>query len=231
MRTDLNPADCFSRPGEEEKQGEAAHLRRQWRLRNAPAVFPAQVAADPEAWVAAVRAALAPVKSFTRHEQAKLAARLGAVDATTLAEQLRKVTFASRDKQITLGWYADRRQGRVAMATDYHVGLAQLLLRAARVHLRRASCTTLLLRRGAIPERPRGAAKLTAMATIHNVDEPGEAVCSWGPSPREEPAPRVTQGDIVACFYVLPLDGINDRRAASKLARIGFPIWPATELE
>ena len=221
MQTDLCPA---SRPEEWVKRDEAAHLRRQWQLRTTLAVFPAQIEAGPDAWVATMRAALAPANSFARHEQATFAAKLGAVDATTLAEQLRRVTFVSRDKQITLGWYADRRRGRVSMATDYDVGLTQMLLRAARVHLRGQSCTTLVLRRGGVPERPRGAPKLIVMATVGDVDEPAEAACRWASAPSEEPARRVAEGGFVACFYALPVDGVHDRRAASKLAKLGFPV-------
>ena len=109
--SELNPADCFSRPAESEKQEEAGNIMREYAVCPTRAVFPAALAVEPAVWPAAVRAAAPRCGVLQRHEQANLAAALVSVDAGTLATQLGRLSSDAQDGQVTLGWCAVRMGG------------------------------------------------------------------------------------------------------------------------
>ena len=219
-----NPADCFSRPSETSKQEEIRLITDAYGLVAAAPVLPSSIGLDAAGWVTALEAAAKAINPRSRHECAKTAANLGAVDTATLANQLKSLTFSGQDSRITLGWLRRRRDGMVARATRHHPALPQLLCRAARPRLQGQGCTTLVITKGHLPTAPCGRSVEVAKLVLHNPNEPQEAEINWITASSLHPSAIHLQ-DIAIGFYNVPILGPTESRLAAQLLRWGFPIW------
>ena len=65
--SEANPADCFSRPCEPEKQAEVVELVSEFNLQLWSVSMPGQLGADPDAWRAVLEAAQNPQLCRQRH--------------------------------------------------------------------------------------------------------------------------------------------------------------------
>ena len=224
VASESNPADAFSRPGEPEKQAEAASLSRRYSLSAAEPRFPASFRMDAGAWAAAVAAAKEDWAHNDRRRRALTALRLGSVDAGTLAALLGAITFDSDDKQVTLGWIRTRRAGVVAAATQYHTELLRLLCAASRPHARAHGTTAVALRQGTPPRAPPGAARCNAACIVRGVGSRGSASIDWLQSVPTPETAKLDANDVVVGFYAVPIDGMKERVRSAPLRKLGLDV-------
>jgi hypothetical protein len=222
VASESNPADCFSRPDEPDKQAEAAALAQRYHLRAAEPRFPATFHMDAGAWAAAVSAAQEDWAHNDRSHRARTALRLMAVDAGTLAALLAAIAFDADDKQITLGWIRTRRAGAVAAATHFHADLLRLLCLAARPHVSGQGATTVILRKAAWPRAPTGAVRCTATAVIEGAGSTRAPAARWWPCAPAPDTAVFAENDVAIGFYVVGIAGAKERRQAAPLRKLGL---------
>ena len=214
--SESNPADCFSRPEEAEKQCEAASLTAQLDLTPAQPKLPASVHVDPSQWARALKAVDEPPAS--RADQAKLAAELGpgATDASTLWAMLKRVQFTAASGEVTLGWLQLRRKGIIGAATGAHGDLTRVLCAAFKQQSPDSRCTTIVIAPDRPPNWPPGAAIMPALLRVT------PASLAWG---KGETPPAISDADSIWLgFYNFNITGIRDNRAAAPLVGYGFPL-------
>ncbi len=220
VASESNPADAFSRPDEPQKQREARRLSEEFGLQPTAARWPASLRMDAAAWAAAVVASDPGSRATDGRRTAQLAAEMNAVDEHTLYQVLAATTIDAADGQVTLGWMRSRGRGIVAAATHRHLGLARLLAIAARPHLGGDRCTTIVLRRGALPITPADAIGRPRAVCV--TQPPGQR--AWATTPAQLQRSPPPPGSVCAAFYALPAAGIHELRRVAPLQRPGLAV-------
>ncbi len=175
---------------------------------------------DAAAWAAAAVASDPGSRTADGRQAAQLAAEMNAVDEHSLPHVLAVTTVGAADGQVTLGWMRSRGRGVVAAATHRHSGLVRLLAIAARPHLGGDRCTTIVLRRGALPITPAGA--IGGPRAVCVTQPPGQ--CAWATTPAQLQRSPPAAGSVCAAFYALPAAGARELRRVAPLQRLGLAV-------
>ena len=144
----------------------------------------------------------------------------------TSASQVNAFGFQAADGQVVLGWMRLRRRGFIAAATHMHVALAQLLLKAAKLHLATRACTTIVVSCGRAPEWPTKAARNAVVLFLYSVSRPRWATCAWNPRWNGEALDLPSADVITVDFFAVDL-GQLDSKSMALASRCGFSFCDA----